>query len=321
MVTLARKKVLADRFENLISSYEAVMLFKTSNIDNYLMSQIKSKVLSETSGVFLHGRKACFIKRCHQLKEKNPNLEKLIPYLKGDIIIYFTSEDECMKVSNIVSQFTRTGQAKYGLPALNDCWIEPQLTKIPASNTKVFQKLRIPTAITKGTLEITNKYQILEEGVFVNQMQIDILNLLKIMPYVYQAKLHAVFTSGDIIDKSFFGLKPEDFTKNISESVSKANSLAFGSSFPMPVVLQAALTQNLKDLTAFALSVSDKFEIPEFKEKFAILNDPEAMKKLQDSQKVISAVAVESKDEKANQKPAEEEEEDDSEMSEMDMNF
>ncbi|MEN2499127.1 MAG: 60S acidic ribosomal protein P0 [Marteilia pararefringens] len=296
MVTLAKKKYGADRFETLFNEHKSVLFVDTTNINNALLQQIKFKVLDAVQGVFMNGKKRTFAKRCLAMAEKNPALGELAEKICGNTMLFFTNES-CLNVAKVIATFSRQGNAKYNQPALLNYHIEPQLTNLPPEKTKVFQKLRVPTKLTKGSIEITAGFQVLEKNRPVTQMQMDILSIMNILPYTYRPILRAVFTNGELADPAIYEIETQAFATSLTDSIKATNCIALGASFPLPSVVQMNMNQLIKDTLALAVTVSDKFESPaEFAEKIALLNDPEAMAKMQQAACSAAASTAQSTD-------------------------
>ena len=145
-------------FKSYLKSHKSLMLLDTTNINTNLIVEVKNKLLSEGDCKFLHGKKASFSKRIRQMSEEqnNPKLLKLVDIMHGDVLLFFTN-NSVSAAARKVEEYHRMGQAVYSRPSLVDYWIEPQLTRLANEMTRVFQKLRVPTKITKGNMEITHQ--------------------------------------------------------------------------------------------------------------------------------------------------------------------
>jgi len=317
MVTLEQKKVLAQRFNENFSQHKSMVLIETTNIDNNLMNEIKTTLTKQFGGKFLHGKKRSMAKSFNE--SENSMMQKLGQKIRGNIILYF-HDSSCCEVIEVAEKFVKSGSAKYNQAALVDYTIQPQHTKLPPDTTKFFQKLRVPTKLTKGTIEITNTFQILEKGKPVTQMQIDVLSILKILPYTYQPVVTSVYTGGEIVDPDIYRTPADLISQMFTSTIGSAIGLGFGASFPAKPVSSAATSNVLSEAFALALELSGKVAPPEqFKEKIALLNDPEAMAKLQATAASSAPAATDAT--KAEAAPVQKEAESDSESAEEFVDF
>jgi large subunit ribosomal protein LP0 len=324
MVTLEHKKNLAERFESYLQSHKSLMLLDTTNINTNLIVEVKNQLLAEGDCKFLHGKKASFAKRLRQMSEEqnNPKLLKLVDIMHGDVLLFFTN-NSVSAAARKVEEYYRMGQAVYSRPSLLDYWIEPQLTRLANEMTRVFQKLRVPTKITKGNMEITAKFQVLTKGKIVSQLQLDVLNALNILPYRYQVRLVGVYTDGEIADPSIYSMPIDTVSQAVKNCLGNVQGLAHGTSFPTQNVCKATVTKSLNDLLALSCAISDKVEPSEiFAAKIKLASDPEALAKLQSAATAVAAPAAAGDAKKeANAPAAKEESSDDESVEELDMDF
>jgi len=316
MVTLEQKKHLANRFEENFRSHESVMLIDTSNIDNKLMNSIKSQLIDEFGGQFLHGKKRSFAKRCDSL-ENFPNAEKFSKLIKGNIVLYFHNSS-CSKIVKKVESFEKPGSAKYGQIALVDHTLMPQATRLSPEYTKYFQKNKIPTKLTRGCIEITHEYQILTKGKVVTQAQIEVLQSLNILPYTYKPVVMSVFSKNQTVDPEIYRIPCDLLSQSLTANISSMLALGHGTSFPVAPVVTAETNNLLSEITALALELSDKIQVPqELKAKIDLLKNPDELAKLAAS----AAPAACSKDDKAAAAATAAEPEESSDASSVDMDF
>jgi len=319
MVSLDHKKQLAERFEEYLTSYKSMMMLDTTNMNSAIVVEIKNRLLDSFDCQMLHGKKASFAKRLREMAQKEPKYEQLVSIIKGDVFCLFTN-DSCAKAWDIVSSYSKSGSPFYGRKALLDFWIEPQLTRLANEHTKVFQKLRVPTKITKGNMEITARFQVLYAGKPVNQMQLDVLSALNLFPYTYRVALRGVWTCGCVADPAIYDLKPKDIADGAAKCARDASALSFGTGFPTRAVALAGVNKALFDALSLSCALkqaNSAFEPSEtFAAKIALLDDPEALAKLQ-------AAAASAATAQAETAPAEAEvpEEEEEEEVSIDMDF
>lgn len=154
-------------------------------------------------------------------------------------------------------------------------------------------------------------------------MQIDVLFILKITPYKYQPVVKSVYTCGEVVDPEIYQLDVDRISQSTKNFVTDALALGHGTSFPAPQIASAHLNDVLSQTIALALELSPKYEAPaEFKDKIALLSDPEALKKLQAEAAAAQANAAPVADAGAQAKAEEEQpEEEEESMEEMDLDF
>ncbi|TKR81965.1 hypothetical protein L596_015754 [Steinernema carpocapsae] len=94
--------------------------------------------------------------------QKNPDLEKILPHINGNVGFVFTKND-LSEIRNLLLENKRGAPAKAGAIAPCDVKIPPQNTGMGPEKTSFFQALQIPTKIARGTIEILNEVHIMRE--------------------------------------------------------------------------------------------------------------------------------------------------------------
>merc|ERR1712025_1330209 len=93
----------------------------------------------------------------------NPDLEKLLPHIRGNIGFVFTKED-LVEIRDMLLANKVRAPAKAGALAPLDVMVPAQNTGMGPEKTSFFQALNIATKITKGTIEITSDVHLITAG-------------------------------------------------------------------------------------------------------------------------------------------------------------
>jgi len=314
VVDIQHKKNLADKFEEYLDSYKSCIVLQTANINNNEIIKCKREFEGAFDCKFLHGKKKSFAKR---LNEKG--MSDFAKELKGDTILLFTN-DSVLNACQRIGKFSKRGKAVFNRPAQVDYTLEAQVTSLSNDATRFFQKLRIPTKLTKGNVEITQKFQILTAGKNVEQAQVDVLNAMNIAPYVYHIELKAVYTCKQMANPSIYSMSVDNITDCLKCAFGNAQALSHGAAIPTESVSKACVSKALEDCLAFSAVLSENGLEPSsvFKAKIDLLSDPEALKKLQEA----AAGAVKTETVAAAKEEAQDAEESESEeVEEIDMDF
>jgi len=89
----------------------------------------------------------------------NPNIEKIIGQLRGNINLIFTNGD-LGEVKEMLDQEVRESPAKQGMLAPKDVYVPKGPTGLDPKQTSFFQTLQIQTKIQKGQIEIVADKQV-----------------------------------------------------------------------------------------------------------------------------------------------------------------
>jgi len=121
----------------------------------------------------------------------NAALEKLLPFIKGNIGLVFTKGD-LTEVSRIIQENKVAAPAKAGAIANLDVTVPAQCTVLGPEKTSFFQALSIQTKIKKGTIEILNDVKLIKIGDKVGASEATLLNMLHISPFTYGLQIEMV---------------------------------------------------------------------------------------------------------------------------------
>jgi len=236
--------------------------------------------------------------------ENNPALEKLLPYIKGNIGFVFTNED-LIEVRDKILDNKVKAPARAGALAPLDVMIPPQNTGLGPEKTSFFQALQIPTKIAKGTIEILNEIHLIKKGDKVGASEATLLNMLNISPFTYGLVIRQVYDSGTIFSPDILDITPEDLRAKFLEGVRNVAAVSLAIGYPTVASAPHSIVNGLKNLIAIACETDISFKAAE-----------KAKEYLKDPSKFASAVAAPAaaspkKEAKKEEKKEESEEEDD----------
>jgi len=135
------------------NEYPKCFIVGVDNVGSKQMQQIRQSLRADA--VVLMGKNTMMRKAIKGHMETNPNLEKILPHVKGNVGFVFTREDLVDIRDKILANKVQA-PARAGAIAPLDVKIPPQNTGISPDKTSFFQALQIPTKISKGTIEIIN---------------------------------------------------------------------------------------------------------------------------------------------------------------------
>merc|ERR1712108_20812 len=165
------------------------------NVGSKQMQEIRISLRGHA--VVLMGKNTMMRKAIRGHLSNNPQLELLLPHIKGNIGFVFTKED-LVSVRDLILANKVKAPARAGALAPLDVHIPAQNTGMGPEKTSFFQALNIPTKITKGTIEITNTVDLIKTGDKVGMSESALLNMLGISPFTYGLIVKKVYDSGSI---------------------------------------------------------------------------------------------------------------------------
>ena len=127
--------------ETLIEKYKKILVVNVDNVGSNQMQKVRTALRGK--GVLLMGKNTIMRKVIRDIKEANPNLEKLLPLVKGNIGFVFTAHD-LKDVRKIVLENKVPAAARAGTLAPIDVVVSAGPTGLDPGQTGFFQAVNIP---------------------------------------------------------------------------------------------------------------------------------------------------------------------------------
>merc|ERR1712037_443356 len=183
----------------LFDEYPKCFLVDADNVGSKQMQQIR--IALRGKAVVLMGKNTMMRKAIRGHLENNPDLERLLPHIRGNIGFVFTKKELVTIRDDLLANKVRA-PAKSGALAPLAVIVPAQNTGLGPEKTSFFQALNIPTKIQKGTIEIVNDVNLIKEGDKVGMSEATLLNMLNISPFTYGLVIRHVYDSAilDITD-------------------------------------------------------------------------------------------------------------------------
>merc|ERR1712109_203176 len=201
----------------------------------------------------------------------NPDLERLLPFIKMNVGFVFTKED-LIDVRDMLLANKVKAPAKAGALAPLDVEIPAQNTGMGPEKTSFFQALSIPTKITKGTIEIINDVELIKAGDKVGMSEATLLNMLKISPFTYGLVVQKVYDSGSVFDPEILDITDDDLKAKFMAGVANVAAVSLAISYPTIASVPHSVVNGMKNLLAVAAVTDISFKEAETLKEF--LADP-----------------------------------------------
>lgn len=303
----AWKKNYFDRLKTLFDEYPKCLLVGVDNVGSKQMQEIR--IAMRGHGEILMGKNTMIRRAIRGHLQSRPELERLLPYIVGNIGFVFTHED-LGEIRKKLLENKRGAPAKAGAIAPCDVKLPPQNTGMGPEKTSFFQALQIPTKISRGTIEILNEVHIIKVGERVGASEAALLNMLNIMPFSYGLAVQQVYDNGTIYSPDVLDVTNSELIKRFQQGVANIASISLAVGYPTKASVPHSVANALKNMLAVAAVTDVTFkEAQRLKEYLA---DP--------SKFAVAAPAAAAKPEKA-AAPAAKKEEPKEESEEEDMGF
>jgi len=292
------------RIENLIETFPTCFLVSADNVGSKQMQQIRIALRGKAE--VLMGKNTMMRKALRGQLAKNPQLEKLLPHIVGNVGFVFTNEDLCEVRDTLLSN-KKEAPAKAGAIAPLDVFVPAGNTGQGPEKTSFFQALAIPTKITKGTIEILSDIHLIKKDEKVGASEAALLQMLNIRPFHYGLVINTVYDNGAVFSPEILDITDDDIIKKFSSGISNiaAASLAIG--YPTVASVPHSIVNGFRNLAAVCLEAD--IDIPQIQGIKEFLADPEKFAAL--AAPAASEAPAEEAKEEAKKEESEDEESDD----------
>jgi len=253
----------------LLDEYPKCFLVEADNVGSKQMQQIR--IALRGHAVVLMGKNTMMRKAIRGHLQNNPQLELLLPHIKGNIGFVFTKED-LVTIRDMVLGNKVKAPARAGALAPLDVQIPAQNTGLGPEKTSFFQALNIPTKITKGTIEIISDVDLIKTGDKVGMSESTLLNMLGISPFTYGLIVKKVYDSGSIFDPTILDITDDDLKKSIMTAVRNVAAISLTIGYPTIASVPHSIVNGMKKCMAIAAVTDITFKEAEMLKEY--LADP-----------------------------------------------
>ncbi|KAF8486027.1 60S acidic ribosomal protein P0 [Russula ochroleuca] len=305
--TRAQKELYFEKLKQLISNYPSIFIVNVDNVGSNQMHQIR--VALRGKGVVLMGKNTMVRRALRSIIADYPQLERLLPHVRGNIGFVFTSSD-LSEIRGVITANKVAAPARAGALAPRNVSVPAGNTGMEPGKTSFFQALGIPTKIARGTIEIVSDVQVVTAGTRVGPSEATLLNMLNISPFTYGMTVVQIYDQGNVFPPDVLDVTTDELIDRFLTGVKTIAALSLALNYPTIVSVTHSLVNAYKNLIAVALVTDYSFEGAEKVKEY--LANPEAFA-------VAAAPAAAAADADAAPAPAAEEEE--KEDSDEDMGF
>jgi large subunit ribosomal protein LP0 len=257
----ARKSTLKEKLETCLSTYQNVLVCIFDNVGSNQLQ--KTRILLRGRATILMGKNTIARKVIRAAMESSPQLEALLPFVRGNIGFVFTN-DSLTEIRKLVLEYRVPAAAKAGMTAPNDVVVPAGPTGLDPGQTSFFQTMNIPTKIVKGAVEIVNPVTVVKQGDKINSTTVAICSKLNIKPFFYGIKVTHVYENGSVYEADVLDLSQDDLMSKFVGGVRKLTAISLAIGYPTLSALPQIVGGAFKKLLAVALAA--EYDFKELKE-------------------------------------------------------
>lgn len=270
--TKKRKQEYFAKLIELLDKYPKLIIVGCDNVGSFHMQTIRKSLRGRA--ILLMGKNTMIRKAIKSHLNQNPQLEALLPHLKGNIGFVFTAED-LNDIKDHLLKEKVAAPAKAGSLAPTDVTVPAGPTGLDPSQTSFMQALNIATKINKGQVEIINPVNLIKKDQKVGQSEAALLQKLNINPFAYGLIPLQVYDTGFCFSPNILDIKDDDILSKFLFGVQNLAALSLASNVPTLAALPHYIGNAYKNL--LAISIATDYTFDRSQQIKDLLADPEAL--------------------------------------------
>jgi len=251
------KQAYFDKLLQLMQDYPSIFVVNVDNVGSNQMHQIRQALRGK--GVVLMGKNTMVRRAIRGAMGDNPQYEKFLPQVKGNVGFVFTKGD-LKEIRDIILANKVAAPARAGAFSPNDVFIPAGNTGMEPGKTSFFQALGIPTKIARGTIEIVTNHQVLAAGGRVGTSEATLLNMLNISPFTYGMKVSQIYDNGNVFSPDVLDVDEAVLIERFMSGVKAIAAISLAINYPTIASITHSLVNSYKNLLAVSVMTDYTFE-------------------------------------------------------------
>jgi len=263
----AVKAAYFEKLKGLLDDFHSIFIVTVDNVSSQQMHEIRVSLRGE--GVVLMGKNTMVRRAIKGFMVDNPEYERLLPHVQGNVGFIFTNSDLKEIRSKILANRV-AAPARAGAFAPLDVWVPAGNTGMEPGKTSFFQALGVPTKIARGTIEITSDLKLVDAGSKVGASEATLLNMLNISPFTYGMNISQIYDDGQVFSPAVLDIGEEQLLSFFQSAIQTITSISLAVNFPtLPSVIHS-VANSYKKLLAIAIETDYSWSgIEELKDRVA----------------------------------------------------
>jgi len=241
----------------LLDEYKSIFLVGVDNVSSQQMHEVRKTLRGRA--VVLMGKNTMVRRAFRVLLPEIPEIERLLPYVKGNVGFVFTNED-LKSIRDVLIDNRVAAPARAGAIAPKDVWVPAGNTGMEPGKTSFFQALEVPTKIARGTIEITADVQVVEAGHKVGASEATLLNMLNISPFTYGLSVEQVYDNGQVFNSSLLDITDDELTGHFLAAIATISTISLAAGYPTLPAVGHSIINNYKTILALSVATDYTYE-------------------------------------------------------------
>jgi large subunit ribosomal protein LP0 len=271
MSKAGKKQEYFEKLKSYLEEFNSIFIVNVDNVGSNQMHEIRKALRGDAK--ILMGKNTMVRRAIRILQVENPDYEKLMPSVRGNIGFVFTNSDLKTIRDKVLTNRVKA-PAKAGALAPIDVFIPAGNTGMEPGKTSFFQALGVPTKIARGTIEIINEVHLIKEGVRVGASEAALLNMLNISPFTYGLVVVQVYDQGTVFHPTVLDIEEDTLVAHFVAGIKNIAAISLQIGYPTVASVPHSIINSYKNL--LAVSIATEYTFPGAEKIKAYLADPSA---------------------------------------------
>ncbi|KAG0275068.1 ribosomal protein P0 (A0) (L10E) [Linnemannia exigua] len=271
MSKAGKKEEYFQKLKTYLEEFNSIFIVNVDNVGSNQMHEIRKALRGDAK--ILMGKNTMVRRAIRILQVENPDYEKLMPSVRGNVGFVFTNSDLKTIRDKVLTNRVKA-PAKAGALAPIDVFIPAGNTGMEPGKTSFFQALGVPTKIARGTIEIINDVHLIKVGVRVGASEAALLNMLNISPFTYGLTVVQVYDQGTVFHPSVLDIEEDTLVGHFVAGIKNIAAISLQIGYPTVASVPHSIINSYKNL--LAVSIATEYTFPGSEKIKAYLADPSA---------------------------------------------
>ena len=253
----ADKELYFEKLKELLDKYPSIFIVNVDNVGSNQMHQIRVSLRGKA--VVLMGKNTMVRRVLRTILADNPQYERLLPHVKGNIGFVFTDKD-LKEIRDLIVANKVAAPARAGAFAPKDVTVPAGNTGMEPGKTSFFQALGIPTKIARGTIEIVADVKVVVAGTRVGPSEATLLNMLNISPFTYGMTVVQIYDNNNVFSPDVLDISEDELVDRFLTGIKTIAAISLALNYPTIVSVTHSLVNAYKNLIAIALATDYSFD-------------------------------------------------------------
>jgi large subunit ribosomal protein LP0 len=271
MSKAGKKQEYFEKLKSYLEEFNSIFIVNVDNVGSNQMHEVRKALRGEAK--ILMGKNTMVRRAIRILQVENPDYEKLMPSVRGNIGFVFTNLDLKTIRDKVLTNRVKA-PAKAGAMAPIDVYIPAGNTGMEPGKTSFFQALGVPTKIARGTIEIINDVHLIKKDFRVGASEAALLNMLNISPFTYGLTVVQVYDQGTVFHPTVLDIEEDSLIAHFVTGIKNIAAISLQIGYPTVASVPHSIINSYKNL--LAVSVATEYTFPGSEKIKAYLADPSA---------------------------------------------